>query len=199
MSEIIKKYENIFKILHQDHSYFLASPRECNSKTNLKKEKYIPRIFLEEDRLAALKIKKFLCSARDKRIYNKIKSTLFEFVRKNPIWILKRLDYMCYTLFEKNNYELVFRLAGESFPPHIVYKVFNRFYAISSLNSSMLNSKLKIHSNNTKKTLKSCGYQNIYNEWKVCYVYKREKKELKDLRLKKNKSSKTWISEKYGP
>ncbi|XP_044760421.1 uncharacterized protein LOC123317874 isoform X2 [Coccinella septempunctata] len=109
MSNNLSQYENVFHILHQDHSYFLASSDELIPKRKLVNDFSIPRIFHNRDKkVAALRIKNFLCSIRDRRIYEKIKSTLFKFASQNPIWLLRRLDYAYFTLFEKNNCALVF-------------------------------------------------------------------------------------------
>lgn len=62
----------------------------------------------------------------------------------------------------------------------------------------MLKPNLK-HPINSKKAYVTSYQPNRYNDWKVCYVYKKERKIIKELKHRKNSSLITWISEKYGP
>lgn len=124
-SKIFNQYDKVFRILHQDHSFFLERPNELIHQKTLVNVLDTPRIlnkftsphkwpkkrnvFSYKEKIAALKIQNFLCSIRDKRIYRRIKYVLIEFTRQNPTSLLKKFDYTSYTLFEKDNNVIVFR------------------------------------------------------------------------------------------
>ncbi|KAL3273498.1 hypothetical protein HHI36_014939 [Cryptolaemus montrouzieri] len=145
MSRNISKLDNVFKVLYQDHSYFLLyseGKRNKIQKHNFEIPNKPSTYYSWSANGAALKIQNFLRSARNKKIFLNLKSKIYKFMTGNPSWLLKRIDRMCFRLFEKDNYTVIFRFAGEKFPPHIVYKVYGRQYVITSYNFPIRESKI---------------------------------------------------------
>ncbi|KAK9888210.1 hypothetical protein WA026_000478 [Henosepilachna vigintioctopunctata] len=207
MSSNIAKLDDIFEVLHEDHSYFLTYPTISRSQGNRKiKNRIEVTSFFHYNRdekyVAAEKITRFFSSLRQRKIFQKLKYTIYSFMRENPALILKRIDPMYFSLYEKDKYTVVFRLAGETFPPHIVCKIFGQQYIIRSYNFPIREAQ-KGSNNLMKGNAKgsASNYPKKHSNWKICYVYKHDKTTKRSLKLnsyRKNTHLITWISEKYG-
>lgn len=109
MCDISPVLDEIFRILNEDHSFYLSL-----SAT---------QICADKNRKAII-IQRAWTAYRNRRIFNYIKNKMIEFATDDPVQMLRRVSPVEAHLFEKKlGHRLVFRLAG-SFPPTIVYKVF---------------------------------------------------------------------------
>lgn len=105
--DLILLHEKIFRILNEDHNYYLQSSG------------------LKTDDDAARVIQNAWKSYKNRRIYRFIRNRLVEFMYDDPVRMLRRVSMFEANFFEKKfGHCLVFRLAGLQFPPFIVYKIF---------------------------------------------------------------------------
>lgn len=208
--------EDIFQILETDHSYYLNnyynrekySPDiDADVSTLLEElpceyllddinhicDSYIKKQhnYVEEDvkrQKAASIIHNFLLGVRNKLLFKQVKESLRSLSKKNPIKILKSASYPHAEIFEKTASRLVFRLAGEQFPPQIVFKLFIRQHLTNiRLYEDIIN--------NCKQVTAGWFLFNVYK----CNVCKTKVK-YKNCVKKKNKRKEnyiSWIEEMY--
>lgn len=154
--------EDIFSILNEDHSFFLDDlEKKAQFETTLRSST------IEAVTIIQRNWRKY----RGKRIFHYLHAKLYELSKENALMFLKRINSIEAQLFEKNKNRIVFRLAGETFPPIIVYKIFTNQHVLDLFNRSA-NSELEMKNKHDKKN------------WKICYVYKNMKSENLSLKIK---------------
>lgn len=141
-------------------------------------------------------VKNFLLRIRNKNIFKNLKSTIRTLSLKDPAKLLKIVNYIHALIFDKRTCVLIFRLAGSSFPPRIVYKLFStqKILLIEPLESVK----------ERQKEIKSSSW----SRWFPFYVYKCDIcKSTVRIRPKISKKTKkkwrennqiSWIEKKYG-
>lgn len=176
------EYEKVFSILHEDHSFYLASISEKETYSTITKD-------TQRIELCASIIQRCWHSYHNINIYTFIRNKLIYFMNQDPVRLLKWKDPVEAELFDRKlGHKLVFRLAGTKFPPVIVYKVFI---------AAGKNQTLKNNSNCIPK--RKCAK----SQWKLFYIYKniriecnRKSRKRKARSAKKNHEIK-WIKQMY--
>lgn len=124
--------ENVFSALDSDHSTFLKpyEPHPSNVGTCELLLTKIHRLCTkyeaakrDSDKKSIKIIVKFLRASMHRRIFKRLKNTLINLRSKDPKALLKLVNPAQSEMYESTLWSMVFRLAGEDFPPIVVYKL----------------------------------------------------------------------------
>lgn len=169
-SDMLQLKENVFSVLDSDHSTFLKpyepypnSVDTCElllTKIHRLCTKYEPTK-RDSDKTSIQIIVKFLRSSMHRRIFKRIKNNLINLRGKDPKALLKLVNPAQSEIYESTIWRMMFRLAGEEFPPIIVYSLVSvcPYVILSGVSPKVPESKQKVRKENRKQWHPFCVYK----------------------------------------
>lgn len=182
--EALNNQDNVFSILNQNHTFYLTNSNETDK-------------ILNPIHKSACVIQRNLKKFFDKIVFKRIKCLLYRYSQENPAVVMRRINISEANLFDRiSSHFLAFRLAGETFPPVIVYKIFTKPHTINL--RCNVKQDFCVPAKRRKKDSRTSE-----NDWKPVYCYKNRdqipirKHHQFQLKPKRNKHNLSWINSKY--
>lgn len=179
--------DEVFSLLNENHALFL-----CDSNGNGRINDILHNKFA---RVIQRNLKKY----HNKVVFKRIKGLLYRYAQENPAIVMRRINISEANLFDRiSSHFLAFRLAGESFPPVIVYKIFTKPHTINLCYNVKRDFGVPV-----KRRRKDSNKQ-LLNDWKPICSYKHNaaitirKHRCFQQKQGRSKQKLTWINNKYG-
>lgn len=193
-------YNDVFRVLYENHDYYLVeSFLDINPINNIISTTLntFPPIII---------IQRAWRRYKHRKIYKFIKEKLYKLSMQDPQRVLRSIDCLEASCMDKGSGQvLVFRLAGEKFPPCIVYKIFTNMVNVRFYYRHLKSNDVACSRNWSGWKVK----RDFPKGWRIFYEYKNERNRKKIIRTatvpyqRKRKRVKsvpviTWINERYG-